>query len=39
MRIDASRAALSVGRKLARRSRHILRALGDQAYAPLPAGR
>jgi transposase len=35
-RIDASRAALSVARKLARRSRHILRRLGDQAYAPLP---
>jgi transposase len=38
-RIDASRAALSVGRKLTRRPHHILRALGDQAYAPLPAGR
>jgi transposase len=38
-RIDADRAALSVARKLARRSHHILRALGDQAYAPVPAGR
>jgi len=35
-RIDANRAALSVARKLARRSHHILRRLGDQAYAPLP---
>jgi transposase len=38
-RIDANRAALSVARKLARRSHHILRGLGDQAYGPLPAGR
>ncbi len=38
-RIDTDRAALSVGRKLARRSHHILRALGEQAYAPVPAGR
>jgi transposase len=38
-RIDASRAALSAARKLARRSHHILRRLGDQAYAPVPAGR
>jgi transposase len=38
-RIDANRAALSVARKLARRSHHILRALGEQAYAPVPAGR
>jgi transposase len=38
-RIDAGRAALSVARKLARRSHHILRRLGDQAYAPVPAGR
>ena len=38
-RIDANRAALSVARKLARRSHHILRRLGDQAYAPVPAGR
>jgi transposase len=37
-RIDANRAALSVARKLARRSHHILRRLGDQAYAPIPAG-
>ena len=35
-RIDANRAALSVARKLARRSHHILRRLGDAAYAPLP---
>lgn len=35
-RIDANRAALSVARKLARRSHHILRRLGDTAYAPLP---
>jgi hypothetical protein len=33
-RID--RAALSVARKLTRRSHHILRRLGDQAYAPRP---
>jgi transposase len=38
-RIDANRAALSVARKLARRSHHILRRLDDQAYAPVPAGR
>jgi transposase len=38
-RIDANRAALSVARKLTRRAHHILRRLGDQAYAPLPAGR
>jgi transposase len=37
-RIDPNRAALSVARKLARRSHHILRRLGDQAYAPVPAG-
>jgi transposase len=36
-RIDANRAALSVARKLTRRSHHILRRLGDQAYAPVPA--
>jgi transposase len=35
-RIDANRAALSVARKLARRSHHILRRLGDQAWAPVP---
>jgi transposase len=35
-RIDANRAALSVARKLARRSHHILRRLGDQAYTPVP---
>ena len=40
-RIDANRAALSVARKLARRSHHILRRLGDQAWTPvpIPAGR
>jgi transposase len=38
-RIDANRAALSVARKLTRRAHHILRRLGDQAYAPLPTGR
>jgi transposase len=38
-RIDANRAALSVARKLARRSHHLLRRLGDTAYAPVPAGR
>ena len=38
-RIDANRAALPVARKLARRAHHILRAPGDQAYAPVPAGR
>ena len=36
-RIDPNRAALSVARKLARRAHHILRRLGDQAYAPVPA--
>jgi transposase len=36
-RIDANRAALSVARKLTRRAHHILRRLGDQAYAPVPA--
>ena len=36
-RIDANRAALSVARKLARRSHHTLRRLGDQAYAPIAA--
>jgi hypothetical protein len=35
-RIGANRAALSVARKLARRSHHILRRLGDQAYTPVP---
>jgi hypothetical protein len=38
-RIDASRAALPVARKLARRSHHLVRRLGDRAYAPVPAGR
>lgn len=45
-RIDTNRAALSVARKIARRSHHILRRLGDQAFipvdeafTPVPAGR
>jgi transposase len=38
-RIDANRAALSVARKLARRSHHILRRLGDQAWTATPAAR
>jgi transposase len=33
-RIDGNRAALSMARKIARRSHHILRELGDEAYAP-----
>jgi transposase len=33
-RIDHKRAAISVARKIARRSHHILRALGDRAWAP-----
>ena len=37
-RIDANRAALSVARKLARRSHHILRRLGDGALRPPGAG-
>jgi len=32
-RIDHKRAAISVARKIARRSHHILRELGDKAYA------
>jgi transposase len=32
-RIDHKRAAISVARKIARRSHHLLRELGDQAYA------
>jgi transposase len=32
-RIDGNRAALSVARKLARRAHHILRELGDEAFA------
>jgi transposase len=36
-RIDANRAAISVARKLIRRAHHILRRLGDQAYAPIAA--
>jgi transposase len=36
-RIDANRAAISVARKLTRRAHHILRRLGDQAYAPIAA--
>jgi hypothetical protein len=34
---DANRATLPVARKLARRAQHILRRLGDQAFAPVPA--
>lgn len=34
-RCGGNRAALSVARKIARRSHHILRALGDQALAPV----
>lgn len=34
-RINGNRAALSLARKLARRARHILVALGDQALAPV----
>ncbi len=33
VRIDHKRATISVARKIARRSHHILRELGDQAYA------
>jgi len=32
-RIDHKRATTSVARKIARRSHHILRELGDEAYA------
>ena len=35
-RIDTDRAALSVARKTIRRAHHILRELGDQAFAPVP---
>lgn len=35
-RHDGTRAALSVARKLARRSYHTLKALGDRALAPVP---
>lgn len=38
-RAGPNRAALSVARKLTCRAHHILRALGDQAYAPIPATR
>jgi transposase len=34
-RIDGNRAALSVARKTARRAHHILRDLGDRAFAPV----
>jgi transposase len=34
-RLGGNRAALSVARKIARRSHHILRDLGDQAFAPV----
>jgi transposase len=33
-RLDGTRAALAVARKLARRTHHILRQMGDQAWAP-----
>jgi transposase len=32
-RIDHKRATISIARKIARRSHHILRELGDEAYA------
>jgi transposase len=35
-RIDGNRAALSMARKIARRSHHILRDLGDAAFEPAP---
>jgi transposase len=35
-RIDGNRAALSMARKIARRSHHMLRELGDAAFAPVP---
>jgi transposase len=35
-RIDGNRAALSMARKIARRSHHILRELGDAAFEPVP---
>jgi transposase len=35
-RRGANRAALSVARKLVRRAHHTLRALGDEAFAPMP---
>jgi transposase len=35
-RIDGNRAALSMARKIARRSHHILRELGDAAFEPAP---
>lgn len=38
-RIDTARAALSVGRKIVRRAHHILRGLGDAAFAPVPGWR
>lgn len=34
-RIGGNRAALSVARKIARRAHHTLRALGDEAFAPV----
>ena len=36
-RIDANRSAMSVARKLIRRAHHILRRLGEQAYAAVAA--
>jgi hypothetical protein len=35
-RIDGNRAALSMARKIARRSHHSLRDLGDAAVEPVP---
>ncbi len=34
-RLGGNRAALSVARKIARRAHHTLRALGDEAFAPI----
>ena len=36
-RLGGKRPALSMARKLVRRCRHTLRALGDEAWAPLPS--
>jgi transposase len=37
-RADGHLGVISVARKLARRVHHTLRALGDQAWEPVPAG-
>ena len=37
-RADGHLGVISVARKLARRVHHTLRALGDQAFQPVPAG-